>query len=641
MCGIAGVLAGEGEKHLYVRIMCDSLKHRGPDDFGFYHDRFVSLGHRRLSIIDLSERGRQPMFSHCGRFVITYNGEVYNFKELKKELIQNGIPFKSNTDTEVVVNAVSFWGLEKALDRFIGMFAFAVWDRKEKKLYLVRDRVGIKPLYWGVASGAFFFSSEIKGLLSLGVFSKDIDILSLSQFFRHNYIPSPLSIFKDIRKLPPGSILEVDPDLKISVKRYWDPLEIYKESIRSRLDISFSEAVSLLEDLLKEAVSMRMISDVPLGVFLSGGIDSSIVASIMQSVSDRPIKTFTIGFYEDVYNEANYAKSIAKHLGTDHTELYVTPKETMEVINILPEVYDEPFADSSQIPTFIISKLTKNYVTVVLSGDGGDELFGGYNRYFLVKEVWGKTRLIPRFLRGFISNFIKSFSTDTWDKFFRTLDFMIPRKYKQQLPGDKFHKLADIISHETPYTFYLTLISHFKDPEELISHHFHDIFLDLIKLVEPMNKNFIENMMFLDFSTYLPDDILTKVDRASMAVSLEVRVPLLDHRVVEFSWKLPFGFKVNKNGGKFILKELLKKYIPSHLIERPKMGFGIPIGEWLRGPLRKWVLSLLDEKKIKKEGFLNHRLVRNLLDEHLSGKRNWQYLLWDIIIWELWYGRWF
>ncbi len=647
MCGIAGFWTqkGNNKEALKEEIikMTKTLAHRGPDDEGFYIDEKadITLGHRRLSILDLSPKGHQPMISFSGRYIIVYNGEVYNYKELRKEIENNfDIKFKSDTDTEVILAGFEVWGIEETLKRMNGMFVFALWDKKEKELFLVRDRVGIKPLYYGVQNGILFFASELKAIRVNRFFKPEIDRNVLALFFRHNYIPAPYSIYKNIKKLKPGHYALIDKNLNIKIRCYWNIEKIIEDGVKTPIELSEKEAIFELEKLLLDSVKKRMIADVPLGAFLSGGIDSSTVVALMQTQSNIPVKTFTIGFYEDNYNETKYAKKVAKHLGTDHTELYVAPKETMNVITKLPDIYDEPFSDSSQIPTFLVSQLTKRYVTVSLSGDGGDELFGGYNRYLQASNIWDRMKFLPFALRLKMAKVVFLFSPQSIDNFFKKIEIIIPKRFEQILCGEKLYRLSKVLISRSPDESYKRLISHWKSPEELVLNSGEPkTILDDLK-IKDFIPNFKNRMMFFDFMTYLPDDILTKVDRASMTVSLEARVPMLDHRIVEFSKKLPLNFKIKNGKSKWILRQVLYKYIPKELVERPKMGFGMPIDNWLRGPLRDWAEDLLDEKKIKRDGFLNPEPIKKLWKEHLSGKRNWQYLLWDVLMFQAWKERW-
>lgn len=641
MCGIVGLLQPNLKEEEWVKHldrMTGSLAHRGPDDAGLWYDvaAGIGLGHRRLSIVDLSPEGRQPMGSESGRYVITYNGEVYNFPFLREELLASGHCFRGHSDTEVLLAAVEEWGVEAAVKHCVGMFAFGLWDRKERVLYLVRDRLGIKPLYYGWAGGAFIFASELKAFRCYPGFTGEIDRNSLALMLRHNYIPTPYSIYKGICKLQPGHILSLRGWDEVTQAAYWSAREVAVGGVSRPYAGSEAELAERLEALLREAVALRMVADVPLGAFLSGGVDSSTVVALMQAQSQRPVKTFSIGFYEDGYNEAENARAVARHLGTEHTELYVTPDEAMAVIPRLPHLYDEPFSDSSQIPTFLVSQLARGRVTVSLSGDGGDELFGGYGRYILGRSIWQKIGWMPREIGRAAASLITVLPPQSWDRILCWLGVQSPRGVKQFSPGDKLHKLAEILSAGGAEQIYHGLVSHWKRPADVV-----------IEACEPPTvltdhqqwavlPNFVQRMMYLDTVSYLPDDILTKVDRASMGVSLEARVPLLDHRIVEFAWGLPLSMKIRNGQGKWLLRQVLYKYVPRELIERPKMGFGVPIDSWLRGPLRDWGEELLREERLRREGFFNPAPIREKWREHLSGNRNWQYYLWDVLMFQAW-----
>jgi asparagine synthase (glutamine-hydrolysing) len=630
-----------------IQTMRDSMTYGGPDDAGFYleQESGLALGHRRLAILDLSPTGHQPMFSSSGRFAIVYNGEVYNFRTIAKELGNRGSIFKGSGDTEVILEAIEAWGIEQAVSRFIGMFALAVWDKREKVLCLVRDRIGIKPVYYGWIKDTFVFASELKAFKAHPDFDPSIDRNMAGLFFRHNYIPAPYCIYKNIWKLMPGRILRVNRTAletrRPSLSCYWEAADIIQKGQKDPFQGTFEEAREELNSLLNDAVQYRLISDVPLGAFLSGGIDSSTVVSLMQSRSNALVRTFSIGFDQAAYNEAPFAKVIADHLGTDHTELYVSEKEAQDVIPLLPTIYDEPFADSSQIPTYILSKLTRNYVTVCLSGDGGDELFAGYDRYAWGQAIWGKIGWLPFGIRKKLRALLLSIAPSKWDEVLLRWNAWLPVRLQTARPGDRVYKLADSLLFQDRIDLYHWLVSHWRDPESLVRGMEQEppTAFDL-----PGNhsflKEFIEEMQFLDLITYLPDDILTKVDRASMAVALEARVPLLDHRIVEFAWRLPLDFKIHQGQGKWILKKVLNKYVPEKFFKRPKMGFGIPIDSWLRGPLKDWAGDLLSEGRLKREGYLNPEMVSIKWQEHLSGKRNWQYLLWDVLMWEAWLDVW-
>ena len=645
MCGIAGFFdPGKKTKDpsSVLKEMTDAITHRGPDDSGYFTDREsgIALGHRRLSILDLSPLGHQPMFSHSGRFVIVYNGEVYNYQEIKKGLEEEGITFKSTTDTEVILEAVEHYGIDKALPMFNGMFAFSLYDKKEGIIYLVRDRVGIKPLYWGINNGILFFASELKAFRRHPLFTASLNIDAIALYLRHNYIPTPYSIYKGVYKLPPGHYLIVDKGLNVRDNTYWDFRKVAISGFSHPFELSETELIERLDDLLTKSVKLRMISDVPLGAFLSGGIDSSTIVALMQKVSNIPQKTFTIGFSEGEYNEARYAADIAKHLGTEHTELYVTPKDAQDVIPKLPDMYDEPFSDSSQIPTHLVSALTRRYVTVSLSGDGGDELFGGYNRYFWLKDIWESVRKVPKPMRKSLSALIRLFPHEFYNKTFPIFFRFLPQKYRFRLPGDKLYKLSEILDKNSPDEMYRMLISHEKYPERIVKNAYEPETILLDKDIKREIPDYVARMMFFDFLTYLPDDILTKVDRASMWVSLEARVPILDHNIVEFAWKVPLEYKIRDGKGKYLLREVLSRYVPRELFERPKTGFGIPIDYWLRGPLKEWAGDLLSEEMIKKYGILEYRPIERMFREHISGRRDWHYYLWDVLMLQSWLNRW-
>ncbi|MFI5057718.1 MAG: asparagine synthase (glutamine-hydrolyzing) [Candidatus Acidiferrales bacterium] len=641
MCGIAGfwqTKRGTEEPLVILNRMGAALAHRGPDDSGTFHDAATGIGlaFRRLSILDLSPEGHQPMHSASGRYVIIFNGEVYNFEEIRAELGTR--QWRGHSDTEVMLEAIERWGLEPAAQRFVGMFAFALWDRKERKLYLVRDRLGIKPLYYGHVGGDFVFASELKAIRQHPDFYSDIDRDVLALYLRHNYVPTPHCIYKGMYKLPPGFILRLDSvENPPQLQRFWSAREVARKGLESPLRMGAPEAIEELQRQLLLAVRLRMIADVPLGAFLSGGIDSSTVVALMQAQSSRPVKTFTIGFHEDAYNEATHAKAVAKRLGTDHTELYLTSQDALNVVPLLPSMYDEPFSDSSQIPTYLVSKLARESVTVSLSGDGGDELFGGYNRYLYTRRIWTLLKALPKSARKAATQLLRAASPSSIDRCFQLLRPILPGRLRPAIPGDKAHKLAALLSVDSPEALYYRALSHWENPTEIVlnSHEPGTVLASIAESSWPSNIE--EVMMLTDQLNYLPDDILTKVDRASMAVSLEARVPLLDHRVVEFAWKLPLHFKIHNGNSKWILRQILYNYVPRELVERPKMGFGVPIDRWLRGPLRAWAEDLLSERSLEQHGLLNIDLIRLKWQEHLSGFRNWQYLLWDILAFQDWF----
>jgi asparagine synthase (glutamine-hydrolysing) len=646
MCGISGFLdwthrSGNQELQATVLEMVNTLRHRGPDDSGAWSDAEagVALGHRRLSIVDLSSEGQQPMRSACGRYVISLNGEVYNFKALRRELEGWGYEFRGHSDTEVMLSGISQWGLLQAVERFNGMFAFALWDRQERKLHLVRDRLGEKPLYYGWMGKTFLFGSELKALRAHSSFKREINHDALALYLRHSYIPAPYSIYRNVFKVQPGMIVTVDTADgvgSVASMCYWSARTAAERGVAEPFSGSYQDAVAQLDELLADAVKLRMHADVPLGAFLSGGLDSSTIVALMQAHNDKPVQTFTIGFYETGYNEAQNAKAVAHHLGTAHTELYVRPEEAMAVIPRLATLYDEPFSDSSQIPTFLISELARRDVTVSLSGDGGDELFAGYSRYFLGLKVWQTIGRIPPRLRGLAATCLTMLSPTSWETIYRGLDLLMPKKLRQQNPVEKVYKLADILRTESQETLYLGLVSHWKASASIVLNALEPptVFTDPAQRANL--QDFTRRMMYLDTVTYLPDDILVKVDRASMGVSLEARVPFLDHRVVEFAWQIPLSMKIRNGQGKWVLRQLLHRYVPKALVERPKMGFGVPLDTWLRGPLREWADTLLDEKQLRDQGFFDPYPIRKVWDEHLSGQMDWQYHLWDVLMFQAW-----
>jgi len=645
MCGIVGFLGeapGPGPSgDATLRVMTDALRHRGPDDAGHWHDEDAAiwLGQRRLSIIDLSPAGHQPMLSANGRFVIVFNGEIYNYLDLRRELDERRTcPWRGHSDTETLLAGFECWGIRRTLERVVGMFAFGVWDRAERTLTLARDRIGEKPLYYGRQGRVLLFGSELKALRAHPAFSATIDRDALALLLRYNYIPTPHSIYQGIRKLEPGTMLSHamrGPDS--TPEPYWSAREAVERSRATPFTGTPAEAVDALETLLKDAIGKQMIADVPLGAFLSGGVDSSTIVALMQAQSSRPVRTFSIGFHEPGFNEAEHAKAVAQHLKTDHTELYVTPAEMLAVVPRLPTLYDEPFADSSQIPTFLVSQIARRNVTVSLSGDAGDELFGGYERYRWVDDIWQRARRVPHPLRVAMARSIKAMPSGGWAGVCSALDTMVPKRFRFAHPEDKLRKLSDILTKRTPEAIYHQLVSHWPSPASVVlgSREPQTIISDPARW--PDFGNLTHEMMYLDLVTYLPDDILVKVDRAAMSVSLETRVPFLDHRVVEFAWRLPIEYKVKDGVGKRVLRKVLYRHVPETLIERPKMGFGVPIDAWLRGPLRDWAESLLDESRLRSEGYFDPVPIRQRWREHLSGTRNWQYHLWDVLMFQAWH----
>lgn len=650
MCGFVGFLGGTppygGAGDLAVlKRMTGTIVHRGPDDASYWHDtdHRIGLGHRRLSIIDLSPAGRQPMQSHGGRYMIAFNGEIYNHLLLREQLEAAGQApvWRGHADTETLLAGFDAWGIQRTVERAIGMFAFAVWDRETATLTLARDRIGEKPLYYGWqgkgSDAAFLFGSELKALRAHPAFGHEIDRRALCLQLRHNYIPAPYSIYQGIAKLLPGTLLTVSlRQREPQVLPYWSGLRVAESGAANPYTGSAGQALDELEALLKDAVRQQMMADVPLGAFLSGGIDSSTIVALMQAQSSRPVKTFSIGFHEAGYNEAEYAKAVARHLGTEHTELYVTAEQAMAVIPRLPALYDEPFSDSSQIPTFLVSQLARQHVTVSLSGDAGDELFCGYNRYHATASLWRKLAAGPLPLRRLVAKGLTSISPQSWNRLAGATQGLLPRSLRFANMGDKLHKGAGVLDSESVDALYLKLASHWLDPASVVIGGEEPRTLMANAAWPGAGLDNVQRMMALDMLTYLPDDILVKVDRAAMGVSLETRVPFLDHRIVEFAWRLPQSMKLRDGKTKWALRQVLYRYVPPSLIERPKMGFGVPVGEWLRGPLRDWADALLDRARIRDEGFFHAEAVREKWEAHLSGKRNWQYHLWDVLMFQSW-----
>jgi len=646
MCGLAGYIDTSGEKDnqllaAVVSQMAGTLRHRGPDDDATWTDAQtgIALGFRRLAILDLTESGRQPMHSRCNRLVIVFNGEIYNHSELRQQLEMQGHSFRGRSDTEVILAAVSQWGVQRALQNFNGMFAFALWDRQQRQLYLVRDRLGEKPLYYGWMGRSFLFGSELKSLNAYPGFRAGINRSALALYFRHNCVPAPHSIYEGIFKLPPATVLTLDCSKSsptLSSLPYWTLREAAVGGRRNPFAGSETDAVTELEQRLAQSVQSRMIADVPLGAFLSGGVDSSVVVALMQSQSSRPIQTFCLGSSFDDFNEAQHARAVAKHLGTTHTEINVTAEDALAVIPQLARIYDEPFADSSQIPTLLVSRLARQQVTVSLSGDGGDELFGGYNRYLWGADLWKRIAPIPLWLRSLGSLTLSALSPRSWQRLLNFLEPALPVHLRQRHSGDKLQKLADALSAGSPEHFYLKLVSHWDNPSALVLGASEPLTAVTDPRFSPDFANMAGRMMFLDTITYLPDDILVKLDRASMAASLEARTPLLDHTLFEFAWSLPHHLKIRDKRGKWILRQVLYKYVPESLLERPKAGFAIPLDTWLRGPLRDWAEALLAESRLRNEGLIDPSSIRRKWNEHLTGQRNWQHPIWDVLMFQAW-----
>ncbi len=648
MCGITGFLSARTvpaeQMQATVTRMAETLAHRGPDEQREWVDAGAgcALGHRRLSILDLSEHGAQPMHSACGRYVIIFNGEIYNHLELKGELERAGTApaWRGHCDTEVMLAAIAHWGLHDATARFTGMFAFALWDRQARTLSLVRDRIGEKSLYYGWAGDTFVFGSELKALRAHPAWRGEIDRDALTLYMRYACVPAPYSIYKAIRKLAPGTILVLNagsaPGTLPAPAAYWSAAAAAADGLHRPFSGGVAEATAELDKHLRRAIAGQMMADVPLGAFLSGGIDSSTIVALMQAQSTTPVRTFTIGFSEDGYDEARHAAAVARHLGTTHSELYLTAQDALDVVPQLPQMYDEPFADSSQIPTHLVAKMARQQVKVCLSGDGGDELFGGYTRHAWSGRLWNSLRRYPRGLRSAVARLLMSASPATWDSMMRAIAALLPHTLRQSHPGDKLHKAAMVLDAVSAEDIYLRLVSQWQNPAAIV-----------IDGVEPMvvardpalwqtGGDIASSQMLLDLVGYLPDDILVKVDRAAMNVSLETRVPFLDHHVVEFAWRLPPALKIHAGQGKWLLRQLLYQYVPRELVERPKTGFGVPLDRWLRGPLKEWAGDLLAAARLKREGFLRAEPVAQMWREHLAGRRNHQHALWNVLMFEAW-----
>jgi len=646
MCGIAGILDPRGgmrsdELLDVATTMVDTLSHRGPDDGGAWADESagVALASRRLAVVDLSHEGHQPMTSADGRWTITFNGEIYNHLGLRKRLEAEGARFRGHSDTEVLLTALLHWGLARTLSLLNGMYAIAAWDSDHRTLSLIRDRLGEKPLYYGMVDGALIFGSELKALRAVKAFSPTVDRRVLAEFFRLSRVPAPSSIYEGVNQLMPGSMLNVTHETcrrgQLHPSRYWSATTVACEGASNVVAAQPEALVDELEDLLGDAVALRLNADVPVGVFLSGGIDSSTVVALMRARTSGSVRSFTIGFDEAGYDESSHAREIARHLGTDHTEHRLTVDDAAEVISLLPKIYDEPFADASQIPTYLVSKLARRHVTVALSGDGGDELFGGYNRHVMSGTLRRVASRVPVPARRAAARLLAAPSPAAWDRLFRQISHLLPAKANIRIPGLKMQKLASVLPAATSLELYAALASTWRDPTSLVLGTEHGPSTQESWVAPPL-PDVASEMMYLDLISYLPDDILVKLDRASMAVSLEARVPMLDHRVVEFAWRIPTSLKIQQGSGKWILRQLLARHVPPALFERAKAGFGLPIGAWMRGPLRPWAEGLLSPERLSREGYLRPGAVREVWTAHLAGRRDETDRLWAVLMFQAW-----
>lgn len=649
MCGIAGFWTRtafeQQAAHATLARMTDSVAHRGPDDAGAWLDSAagMALGHRRLAIIDLSENGHQPMLSACGRYVMTFNGEIYNFGQLRSALEAEGRApaWRGHSDTEVLLAAFAAWGIDRTLQRAVGMFALALWNRESRVLTLARDRMGEKPLYYARVGDALVFGSELKALRTFpGFDGRAIDRDALCLYLRYACVPAPHTIYANVRKLPPGSYVQIEtPEIWPVPRRYWSLDQTIEQGRANPFEGDADAAEAQLDTLLREATAGQMIADAPLGAFLSGGVDSSLIVSLMQAQSAQPVRTFTVGFEDAGYDEAGHAKAVAKHLGTEHTEIVVTAAHALDLVPKMPSVYDEPFADASQIPTLAVAGTTQRHVKVALSGDGGDELFGGYTRYFLAPRLWSRLRRVPMPIRGRIAAALLALRPDHADQFAAFIQGAWPSGAREGPPrvGERLHKLAHVMTAESRTDLYRLLMSSIQHPERLaLAGREPSTRVDLPG-AWPAGLSFAEQAMSVDALTYLPDDILTKVDRAAMAVSLETRMPFLDHRVVEFVWQLPAALRIPDGQPKWLLRRLLHRYVPGELIDRPKQGFCAPVGDWLRGALRDWAQALLEPSRLRDEGFFDAARVERLWRQHLAGRMNCQHSLWTVLMFQAWF----
>lgn len=637
MCGLTGFYSLTPFPESVSKGMASTLHHRGPDDEGIWSDSGITLAHRRLAVVDLSPSGHQPMISKSGRYIMVFNGEIYNHLELRQQLPT--LNWDGTSDTETLLACIESWGRSRTLQSIVGMFAIALWDREQQELTLARDRMGEKPLYYGWQQNTFLFGSELKALKEHPDCQAEISRQALTLLLRHNYIPTPYSIYQGIYKLLPGTYLTLTPANIGRLPKpvaYWSLHAAVQSGKKNPFTGTEQEAIETLDGTLQQTIQQQQLADVPLGAFLSGGIDSSTIVALMQENASNPVNTFSIGMESQAHNEAEYAKAVARHLGTHHTELYARPQDALDLIPRLASLYDEPFADSSQIPTFLVAQLARQHVTVALSGDGGDELFAGYNRYLWSERIWNKMARIPTTMRSQLTRLITQVPVSGWDNINQYTQALQPRKLHSSQLGDKLHKLAKRLDVNSIDELYYNLVSEWKQPASIVFNSEEPATLLTSPNDWPSLPDSRERMMYLDSMTYLPDDILTKVDRAAMGVSLETRVPLLDHRVIELAWRIPMQMKIRNGQSKWLLRQVLYRYVSKELIERPKMGFSIPLDSWLRGPLRDWAEDLLDKNKLQQQGYFNSSSIQQHWQEHLSGSRNWQASLWSVLMFQAW-----
>jgi len=648
MCGITGLFTNqpgdEGTLTEQIRRMMAPIAHRGPDDSGVWvrPDAGVALGFCRLAILDLSALGHQPMASTSGRFVIVFNGEIYNYRDLKRELEQNGARFRGGSDTEVILAGFEEWGIRNTVGRLAGMFAIAVWDERDRTLSLIRDRLGIKPLFVYAKRGLVTFGSELKALVAGPAFDRELDVDSVAHYLRYLYVPGPHSIYRYVSKVLPGSIITIrDAAMPLpQAETYWSISDVAMQGLSRPATDSPEEALGEMEELLTRSIAQHMIADVPLGALLSGGVDSSTVVALMQRAASRPVKTFSVAFDAREHNEAPEAARVARYLGTDHTEVLVTGDEALHVVPKLPDIFDEPHGDVSQIPAFLIAGVARRQVTVALSGDGGDELFGGYNRYVHGERMLRRAGRVPRAARQFIAAGIGALSAEEWDRAHEVVAPLLPSRLRHRLPGDKLHKVRRLIRSDDAAGMYRSLVSAWQHPQSVVrgTNGREDELGRVLLAARP--ARLLHRMMLADQLTYLPDDQLAKMDRVSMAVSLELRVPLLDHRVVEFSWRLPASLKVRDGTGKWLLKELLYRHVPRELVDRQKQGFSVPIDRWLRGQLRDWAEELLRPEVIARDGLLNPDPIREKWNALKNGRNEDALAMWSVLMLQAWRERW-